>query len=50
MTALQPPEPNNQGPAYILGRVIGGLILAGLGAVVVSALAALTIVIWRAVL
>lgn len=50
MTALLPPKPNNQGPGYILGRIIGGLILAGLGAVLLSALAALTVIIWRAVL
>ena len=47
MTALLPPEPNNQGPAYVIGKIIGGLILAGLVAAVISALAALTIIIWR---
>ncbi|WP_103061573.1 hypothetical protein [Actinomyces qiguomingii] len=50
MADLHPPEPTSQGPAYTVGRVIGGLILTGLGAVLLSALAALVIVIWRAVL
>ncbi|CED90607.1 hypothetical protein [Actinomyces succiniciruminis] len=50
MTDLQPPEPTSQGPAYVVGRIIGYLILTGLGALLLSALAALTIVIWRAVL
>ncbi|MDU0348306.1 hypothetical protein [Actinomyces sp. MRS3W] len=48
MTDLQPPEPT--GPAEIIGKILGGLILTGLGALLLSALAALTIVIWRAVL
>lgn len=50
MTDLQPPEPTNTGPAYVVGRIIGYLILIGLGALTISALAALTILLWRAVL
>lgn len=50
MTALLPPEPNNQGPAYVIGKIIGYLILTGLGALFVSALAVLTVLLWRVVL
>ncbi|WP_136191994.1 hypothetical protein [Actinomyces procaprae] len=50
MTDLQPPEPTNQGPAYTVGKILGYLILAGLGALLLSALAVLIILLWRVVL
>ncbi|WP_136314437.1 hypothetical protein [Actinomyces procaprae] len=50
MTDLQPPEPTSTGPAHVVGQIIGYLILIGLGALLLSALAALTILLWRAVL
>ncbi|QHO91045.1 hypothetical protein CWT12_06535 [Actinomyces sp. 432] len=50
MTDRHPPEPTNTGPAYTVGKILGALILTGLSAVLLSALAALVIVIWRAVL